>query len=146
MTRPARLLVPLLALMTSLLALLPGLAPAASADDGTYGGLSPRQADVVLDLIDDVCGDTWCEGDVAFDFRAFACDTAARTCALTARLAPYDDGPRHWYRRTGTVHGFVRFGQMVERRGDGSFALRWDFYLAVSDAVDRMEASLPRPS
>ena len=59
---PRRLLA-LLILGLSAAALL--VSPAA-ADDETRR-VSARQERVVLGLIDDICGDTWCEGGVAFE-------------------------------------------------------------------------------
>ena len=104
--------------------------------------LTDRQERVVLDLIDDVCGDTWCEGDFAFDFRKFSCKDGG-TCTLRLRIAPYDDEPRQWLRRKGQVEGFTSFDQMVVTSPSGYQSLDWDFYLAVSDLIDRVEATVP---
>ena len=134
----SRRLAAVVALTASVLVVL--VAPASAA---TPPPLTPRQEAVVLDLIDDICGDTWCEGDYAFDFRSFSCEPAERTCTLRLRIARYDDGPLQWRWRTGTVHGFVRFSQMVETSSSGYQSLDWDFYEAVSALISRVEARTP---
>ena len=105
--------------------------------------LTGAQQRTVLDLIDDVCGDTWCEGDLRFDFRTFTCDRSHATCTLTVRLAPYTDGPTHWYRRSGPVSGFTRFPQMVATSPTGQRSLTPAFYDAVNVLVNAFEESLP---
>ena len=76
-------------------------------------GLTASQERVVLGLIDDICGDTWCEGDYRFDFRDFGCAPAEGTCTLRLRLSPYTDGVSRWYWRSGRVRGFGSFSVVV---------------------------------
>jgi len=121
------------------------VAPLAGPASAAPPPLSDRQERVVLDLIDDACGDSWCEGDFAFDFRKFSCKDGG-DCRLRLRIAPYDDEPLHWYRRTGLVQGFTTFDQMVVTSPSGYQSLDWDFYLAVSDVIDTVEASVPSSS
>jgi len=133
-----RLVLPLL-LGASLVVPLAGPASAAPPP------LTDRQERVVLDLIDDICGDTWCEGDFAFDFRKFSCKEAG-DCKLRLRIAPYDEEPRQWLKRTGRVEGFTTFDQMVVTSPSGYQSLDRDFYLAVSDLIEKVEASVPTGS
>jgi len=107
--------------------------------------LTDRQERVVLDLIDDICGDTWCEGDFKFDFRKFSCKEDA-SCTLRLRIAPYDEEPLQWHRRSGQVEGFTTFEQMVVTSPSGYQSLDGDFYAAVSDLVEQVEASVPAGS
>ncbi len=125
------------------LTLLPVLAGPAAASGPP--GVSDRQERVVLGLVDAICGDTWCEGDYAFDFRRLHCDAAERTCALTLRIARYDSDPLVWRWRTRELHGFVRFRQMVVTSPSGQRSLTPEFYSAVNDLVQRVEASVPAP-
>ena len=97
----------------------------------------------MLDLVDDICGDTWCEGDYAFDFRRLRCEAAERTCALTLRIARYGGDPLQWRWRTGEIHGFVRFRQMVVTAASGQRSLTPAFYSAVDALVQRVEAGVP---
>jgi len=129
----------LLALTLSMLALLVG--PAAAA--GPPAHLSSRQERIVLRLVDDRCGDTWCEGDYAFDFRRFSCDATQRACSLTLRIARLGDGPLRYRWRTRQVHGFVRFRQMVATAPGGYRSLDQDFTAALDEVIRDVEASVP---
>lgn len=106
--------------------------------------LTPVQEATVLKLIDDICGDTWCEGDSAFDFRHFACHPRLHSCTLRLRIAPLTDEPLRWTWRSGEVHGFTRYGQMVRTSAGGATSLQPAFYDAVNELVNRLEASVPR--
>lgn len=137
-----RRLAALALLAVSFAVLLAGPALAQSSQPDTRG-LTGRQEATVLRLIDQICGDTWCEGDFRYDFRTFSCDAAHRTCRLTLRLAPYTDEAPHWYRRAGTVHGFVRFSQMVRTAANGGQSLVPEFYDAVNTLINQIETTVP---
>ena len=117
------------------------VAPLAGPADAAPPPLTVQQERVVLDLIDDICGDTWCEGDYAFDFQKFSCEQGS--CSLRLRIAPYTDEALQWYRRTGQLEGFTAFDQMVVTSPSGYASLDPDFYAAVSDLVGRVEATVP---
>lgn len=136
--RLAAVLVP--ATSAAVLLLSPAGAHAAGAAPPVLSGHEQR---VVLDLIDDACGDAWCEGDYRFDFRDYSCDRPHRTCTLRLRLAPYTDEAPHWYRRSGQVTGFVRFAQMVTTSPTGTQALAPRFYEAVNTLINDIEATVP---
>lgn len=132
-----------------------GTASAASASTGTVsaetaGAAAPRapydltlrQEAVVLDLIDDICGDTWCEGDFAFDFRRFSCSPETRSCMLRLRIASRAQEPLEWKWRSREITGFSRYWQMVDTSPSGYVSLDWDFYLAVSDVISEIEESV----
>lgn len=138
-TLPRRLAA-LLLLAVSSAGLLGGPAHAATTGGPVLTGAQQR---AVLDSIDDACGDSWCEGDLRFDFRTFTCDRVHRTCTLGLRLAPYTDGTPHWYWRSGKVSGFTRFGQMVTTSQDGQQTLTPAFYDAVNVLINAFGESLP---
>lgn len=135
----ARRLATLMVLVSSLGLLFAG--PAAAVGPAR-SGLTAQQERVVLHLIDDICGDTWCEGDFAFDFRRLSCEPAERSCELRLRIAPVGE-PLRWRWRSGEVEGFARFRQMVDTSATGRQSLNGDFYLAVSDLIARIEATVP---
>ena len=116
---------------------------AARASSSSPPVLTGREQRIVLDRIDDICGDSWCEGDHRFDFRSFTCAPARQTCTLRLRLAPYNDGPVHWYWRSGQVTGFTRFPQMVATSPTGATSLTPAFYAAIDELVGRVEATVP---
>lgn len=142
-SRSSSVLAGLLALLAVLAGLLAG--PAAATAGAAPRGLTGAQERVVLRLVDDVCGDTWCEGDHLFDFRSFSCDPAARSCLLRVRIAPLVDPgvPPSWRWRAGRVHGFDRFRDLVTTAPGGRQSLTPRFFLAVSALVTRLEATVP---
>ena len=142
--RPLARLAALGLLLLTALGLLAAPAGAAGLSSRPIG-LSPAEQRTVLDLVDAICGDTWCEGDHAFDFRGFTCDTPAGTCVLRLRIARSGEEPLRWYVRSGTVTGFTRFSQMVETSASGHQSLAWPFYEALSEVVGEIEASVPAP-
>lgn len=122
------------------LALLP--IPAAAAPPGaTRAAITPAQERVVLRLVDDLCGDTWCEGDHAFRFHGFACHPK-RGCVLRVRIAPWSPEPLRWHSRSARVRG-ARFGDMVVTAPDGERSLRPAFAQAVGRAVRTMTDTVP---
>ena len=109
--------------------------------------LSPREEKTVLNLIDNICGDTWCEGDNNFAFERLTCRAGAAdapdggTCTLNLRLIPQDGSSRS-YSRTCTTGGFFGFDSLIETAQGGYQSLDWDYYLALTDCVTRLEAEL----
>ena len=136
----ARTAVTLAALTLSLVGI--GVAPADAATTRAPYDLLPRQEAVVLDLIDDICGDTWCEGDFAFDFRRFECSPERQSCTLRLRIASWAQEPLAWQWRSRQITGFPRYWQMVETSESGYRSLDWEFYLAVGEAIASIEESV----
>lgn len=136
-SRPAgaRRLATLLALLVALVAPLLTSSPASAAS-----GLTTDQEHTVLRLVDDVCGDTWCEGDFSFQFRSFTCQQGRASCRLTVRIAPYSDDAPRWRTRSGTVRGFTTFDQMVRTSDNGGQSLQPDFSAAVGHVITGVEA------
>jgi hypothetical protein len=134
----AHLLVRLVLAVLSVLALLS--APAA-ASPPRYA-VTAAQERVVLRLVDDICGDTWCEGDHAFRFRSFSC-TPRRGCVLRAQVASWSHEPLRWHSRSARVVGFPRFRDMVVTGPGGDRWLQPAFYEAVGRAVRSMTDSVP---
>jgi len=123
---------------------------ARSAEALSSNALTKKQASTVLELIDDICGDTWCEGDHNFHFDQIQCKQAcagvrAGTCQLTFRIFPYDSdletGPS--YLRTCKTPGFTGFSSLVDRAANGYQSLQWDYYDALSACISEVEAKLP---
>lgn len=119
-----------------------------AANELSGNALSRKQASTVLELVDDICGDTWCEGDHNFHFDQIRCSKPCRetpgTCRLTFRIFPYDSdlstGPT--YARTCTT-SFRGFSSLVETSPNGYQSLNWDFYDALSACISQLEEDLP---
>ena len=111
--------------------------------------LSPAEEKTTLKLIDDICGDTWCDGDDDFAFDRLTCRPGAPkapsggSCTLGLRLIPRDDSGRS-YARTCTTSGFFGFDSLVDTAENGYRSLDWDYYLALTDCISELEAELPR--
>lgn len=104
--------------------------------------LTVAQERVVLRLIDNIWGDTWCEGDHAFRFRRFACDHRRARCTLHLQLALLTEEPQRWHARSQHVCGFPRYRDRVRTAPNGERSLRQPFYEAVGEAVRAAEATV----
>ena len=120
------------------------LAEPASAAPGEVRryALTAAQERVVLRLVDDVCGDTWCEGDHALRFRRFSCHPR-QGCVLRVELASWSHEPLRWHTRSARLLGFPRYADMVVTAPGGERSLRPAFYEAVGRAVRTMTAGVP---
>lgn len=124
-------------------------APVARAESSLCrNALSTSEQKLALKLIDDICGDTWCEGDNNFAFDSLSCRAAAPganggTCTLKLRIIPRTEDPVS-YSRTCTTNGFSGFASLVETASNGYQSLNWDYYLALTDCIDRLESALPQ--
>jgi hypothetical protein len=115
----------------------------------TQGGLSRREEAVALKAIDDICGDTWCEGDHNFSFDrlecAKGCAGQAGSCRLTFRVFSYDTdietGPT--YTRSCRTPGFTGFDSLIETFGD-YHSLQPAYYDALTACIGQVESHLPR--
>lgn len=113
-----------------------------SADVRPYR-LTHAESRVVLHLVDNICGDTWCEGDHAFRFRSFACHPKRGACVLRVQIASWSEQPMRWRWRAQRVRGFARYSDMVTTGPGGERSLRPAFYAAVGEAVRRIQATVP---
>jgi len=110
--------------------------------------LTKPQQETVLKLIDDICGDTWCEGDNNFAFERLHCQSGGPralnggTCTLTLRIIPRVDTPPA-YVRSCITPGYLGFSSLVDTASNGYQSLNWDYYLALTDCISQLEAALP---
>ena len=64
--------------------------PLASAAT-SYEFLTATQKKQVLRAIDNVCGDTWCEGDYNFRFDQIFCSSHTKTCRVIFQYFPHGE-------------------------------------------------------
>lgn len=106
--------------------------------------LTAAQAKTTLQLIDDICGDTWCSGDYNFGFRRLTCAQAAHTCTLTLQVFPREgvpsSAPSYW--RSCKTSGFTGFASLVNTAPNGYQSLQSDYYDALTECVFRIEEHL----
>jgi len=107
--------------------------------------LSPTQEKTALKLIDDICGDTWCEGDNNFDFRALTCDLRRMTCTLRFQMFPWDTvaSGSAAYSRSCETTGFSGFDSLVATAPNGYQSLVPSFYDALTTCIGKLEGSSP---
>jgi hypothetical protein len=118
-------------------------------EDLTSNALTKKQASTVLKLVDDICGDSWCEGDHNFHFDRIECTRPCGhepgSCRLTFRIFPYDSdlktGPT--YTRSCKTRGFQGFASLVDTAANGDQSLNWEYYDALSACIDQVESMLP---
>ena len=118
-------------------------------EDLSRPALSKRQEATVLKLIDDICGDTWCEGDNNFSFDRLDCRAGCAgkegSCRLSFRIFSYDTdletGPT--YSRSCVTKGFTGFDSLVTTTGQYQ-ALNGAYYDALTQCIASEEATLPR--
>jgi hypothetical protein len=110
--------------------------------------LTDAQQAKALKLIDDICGDTWCEGDHNFSFDRLECRAGcarrAGSCKLTFRVFSYDTdvetGPT--YVRSCTTSGFTGFASLVQTTGAYP-SLQPEYYSALTTCIGEVESQLP---
>jgi hypothetical protein len=107
--------------------------------------LTPAQAKQALKLVDDICGDTWCEGDNDFAFERLSCSALTHRCTLVFDVIPRDDGAagRPFYRRSCTTRHFTGFASLVATAQNGYQSLQPDYYDALTECISRVEEKLP---
>ncbi len=118
-------------------------ADAAKAD--ANGSLSSANASTVLKLIDDACGDAWCEGDFGWAFKKLACNAGQHTCTLTTLVTrpAFEAVPAATFWRSCKMTGVSRFTQMVSTAPNGFQSLTAIFFDKVDACASKIEASIP---
>ncbi|WP_394832862.1 hypothetical protein LVJ94_40810 [Pendulispora rubella] len=106
--------------------------------------LSKEQAAIALKLLDDICGDTWCEGEYNWHFPKIVCRFAQTSCTVTFRVTTYDDPPKN-YTRWCKVRELTRFEDLVQTAPNGYQSLNDAFYDKVSACISRIEDDLRTP-
>lgn len=102
--------------------------------------LSPKERNEVLRSIDDVCGDTWCEGDYNFKFINFSCDKIAKSCDLSFHFIKSDEQSVETYSPVQVCHfqNITNFKQIK----DNNFSLNESFYEELTDCITTHEYSV----
>ena len=119
--------------------------PIASETDevtSNANALTRAESNTALKLIDDVCGDTWCEGDYDFRFRRLTCRDADATCNLKLEVLPREGaaGSASW--RACRTGGFSGFESLVVTDATGYASLQPAYYSALSDCILAIESSM----
>ena len=107
--------------------------------DSPFGNaLSRAEERIVLKLVDDVCGDTWCEGDYDFRFRRLFCNSNAATCLLMFQMASREGAGSTWRWQMCRTGGFFDFDSLVETTSGGYQWLTAGYYEALAACIGRL--------
>lgn len=98
------------------------------------------QKNDILRQIDNVCADTWCEGDYNFKFNEFTCDKERKTCELNFQFIKYDDNNTEILSSIKFCHfeKIKSYRQLMESKHQ----LNENFYDDLSDCISDLEGSL----
>lgn len=114
---------------------------------GDTGDLGAAQARAVLFELDQICGDTWCEGDFDFAFAKVTCHFDRSSCTITMRISPRQDArpvPIYW--RACKIGGVHAFPDLVDTAPTGASALHPAFYEHMTTCTTQLVARLPPPA
>jgi hypothetical protein len=127
-----------------------GEIPAAESESlCVKNALTPAQEQAALKAIDDICGDTWCEGDNDFAFHELHCSAPrgnrSGTCKLELRIIPLEGarGYPHTFERHCTTGDFSGFDSLVVTAPNGYQSLNPAYYAALTECIARLEDALP---
>jgi len=107
--------------------------------------LTTAKSKLVLQLIDDACGDSWCEGDFGWSFKKLVCHYGAGTCTLTTLVTrpAFEGVPEASFWRSCKMTGIDRFTALVTTAPNGFQSLADSFYTKVDACATKIEASIP---
>ena len=109
--------------------------------------LTSAQQKLVLNLLNDHCGDSWCEGEYDLDFQKITCSFSAKTCTFTVKIT--DPGTQDStaddkiYFRACKMTKLDKFDSLVETSGNGFQDLTDGFYDKADACEGKLEGSLP---
>jgi hypothetical protein len=107
--------------------------------------LSVQERKIVVHAIDNICGDTWCEGEYNFKFNDFTCDKMTHACELNFLFIKSDEG-RNDNRKVETFSpvqtcifkNIMNFNDVMENQ----YSLNEKFYESLSDCISNKEGGI----
>lgn len=91
----------------------------------------------VIRSIDDICGDTWCEGDYNFKFSHFSCDKTVKTCDLGFFFIKNNEQSVEVYSPIQTCHfSDIHYFHQIK---DSKFSLNQNFYDKLTNCIGARE-------
>jgi hypothetical protein len=117
----------------------PSLDDKADAND-----LTTAKQKIALKVIDDICGDTWCEGDFDFGFKKIVCHFGKGTCTVTMLIWPRQDTrpiPTYW--RSCKISGLHGFADLVDTAPSGYQSIDQAFYDKMTTCTMKITDRLP---
>ena len=101
--------------------------------------LTKEQRNQIVNVIDNTCADSWCEGDYDFDFISFKCHESDKSCDLNFRFIN-TDGDIEKKSSIQNCHFFniTKLEQILE----GDKRLNVDFYESLDACISNLESML----
>ena len=116
----------------------------AAKEDSAHKNLTLAQQKAVLTQLNNICGDTWCDGDWSWSFKKIECKLDLASCTWTALIDPSvpvaKPVPVYW--RSCKVTGVHSFRDLVTTT-NGYQSLNQAYYDASTDCVIKIESKLP---
>lgn len=98
------------------------------------------QRQEIVGAIDNICADTWCEGDYNFEFIDFNCNKLDNTCKLSFHFIKTEDNDDQTYSPLQICHfENIKSIKQIKRERD---TLTDKFYEEVSDCITDLESEL----
>lgn len=135
-------------------------ADASEALKADAAGLTTTQSRNVLKAIDDICGDTWCEGDFNYAFKRITCTFSKKTCTLSVDVIDYSadaaacarnrgryvtgDSEGCYYPRSCKMTSISAYTSMVSGTAP-NLSLKQGFFDKVSTCIDKWSPTIPMP-
>jgi hypothetical protein len=102
----------------------------------------------ILKAIDNICGDTWCEGDYSFRFNKVILDATKNSTQVLFTMSinyPIEiDSSAIITKQTFDVSchvaGYSSFATIMENNDQ----LNWDFYTSLTDCIQKLEGRLSK--
>lgn len=106
------------------------------------------EAATILKAIDNICGDTWCEGDYSFRFENVILDAASNSTRVlftmsihnAIELNPNASILTQKFDVSCNVPGYSTFASIMT----ADDRLNWDFYTNLSDCINNLEQRLSK--
>lgn len=110
---------------------------AIAATPSTNELFSAKQNLEIIRAIDNICGDTWCEGDYNYNFEKFSCLKSTNKCELSFNLISRDESGLE--RKTSV--GVCRFQNIFSIRQirQSANVLNENFLDELTRCIDRLE-------
>jgi len=102
----------------------------------SYEFLNKTQKKQVLRAIDNVCGDTWCEGDYNFRFNQLFCSTRTKSCRMIFQYFPHGE-PAKAKGAACDVFRVAKFGDLLSTLRPGVRTLNEKVYTQLNNCMTR---------
>ena len=98
-----------------------------------------KSEDLVLEAVDNICGDTWCEGDFNFEFTHFDLDKGKGVAKLMFNLLFEEDIVKK-YPTKCILNGFNNFSDIITNyNGYYGVQLTDNYYEKLSECISDRE-------